>query len=152
MLILSGNRRVALFGTWVWKGGSVHPKLNIAPKPIANKYREGKVKRTLKRELKVPEIVELEACSRSLIRIALSRLRSKSLIFVFFSRQCCSGWQEVQLFITPFLLWFACKSWQIVYSRLYMAMGFLWDFSLSCRFALTGGLIFSRCQFLVSLH
>ena len=38
-----------------------HPKLNIALRSIANKYRDGKVKRTLERELKVPEIVELEA-------------------------------------------------------------------------------------------
>ena len=30
-------------------------------RPIANKYREGKVKRTLKRELKVLEIVKGEA-------------------------------------------------------------------------------------------
>ena len=30
-------------------------------KPIANKYREGKMKRTLKRELKVFEIVKKEA-------------------------------------------------------------------------------------------
>ena len=59
---------VALFGSGVWKGGSVHPKLNIAPRPIENKYREGKVKRTLKRELKVPETVEFEASSGSLIR------------------------------------------------------------------------------------
>ena len=29
-----------------------HLKLNIDGKPIANKYREGKMKRTLKRELK----------------------------------------------------------------------------------------------------
>ena len=49
-------------------GGSVHPKLNIASRPIENKYREGKVKRTLKRELKVLEIVEFEASSGSLIR------------------------------------------------------------------------------------
>ena len=28
----------------------------MGSRPIANKYREGKVKRTLKRELKVPEI------------------------------------------------------------------------------------------------
>ena len=33
-------------------GGKVHPKLNTDEKPIANKYREGKMKRTLKRELK----------------------------------------------------------------------------------------------------
>ena len=33
----------------------------MGSKPIANKYHEGKVKRTLKRELKVPEIAEREA-------------------------------------------------------------------------------------------
>jgi len=33
-------------------------KLNIYCKPIAHKYCEGKVKRTQKRELKVPEIVK----------------------------------------------------------------------------------------------
>ena len=42
-------------------GGKFHLKLNIKPRPIVNKYREGKVKRTLKRELKVPEIAEREA-------------------------------------------------------------------------------------------
>jgi hypothetical protein len=33
-------------------GGKFHLRLNIATRPIANKYREGKMKRTLKRELK----------------------------------------------------------------------------------------------------
>ena len=33
-------------------GGKYHLKLNIGERPIANKYREGKMKRTLKRELK----------------------------------------------------------------------------------------------------
>ena len=42
-------------------GGNFHLKLNIDPRPIANKYREGKMKRTLERELKVPEIAEREA-------------------------------------------------------------------------------------------
>ena len=42
-------------------GGKSHLKLNIGERPIANKYREGKMKRTLKRELKVLEIVEREA-------------------------------------------------------------------------------------------
>jgi hypothetical protein len=42
-------------------GGKFHPKLNILPKPIEHKYHEGKVKRTLKRELKLPEIVMEEA-------------------------------------------------------------------------------------------
>ena len=42
-------------------GGKFHLKLNMGSRPIANKYREGKVKRTLKRELKVPEIAGREA-------------------------------------------------------------------------------------------
>ena len=41
-------------------GGKFLPKLNIGKRPIANKYREGKMKRTLKRELKVREIAERE--------------------------------------------------------------------------------------------
>ena len=42
-------------------GGKFHLKLNIGSRPIANKYHEGKMKRTLKRELKVPEIAERKA-------------------------------------------------------------------------------------------
>ena len=42
-------------------GGKLLLKLNTNGRPIANKYREGKMKRTLKRELKVLEIVEREA-------------------------------------------------------------------------------------------
>ena len=42
-------------------GGKLHLKLNIASRPIANKYHEGKMKRTLKRELKVPELAERKA-------------------------------------------------------------------------------------------
>ena len=34
------------------RGGKYHLKLNSGERPIANKYREGKMKRTLKRELK----------------------------------------------------------------------------------------------------
>ena len=39
-------------------GGKFHLKLNTHERPIANKYREGKMKRTLKRELKVLEIAK----------------------------------------------------------------------------------------------
>ena len=42
-------------------GGICHLKLNIGLRPIANKYREGKMKSTLERGLKVPEIAEREA-------------------------------------------------------------------------------------------
>ena len=38
-----------------------HIKLNIGVRPIANKYCEGKMKRTLERELKVSEIAGREA-------------------------------------------------------------------------------------------
>jgi hypothetical protein len=42
------------------KGGRLHLRLNISKRPIANKYREGKMKSTLKREFKVREIAERE--------------------------------------------------------------------------------------------
>ncbi len=42
-------------------GGNFLPKLNNYSRPIVDKYREGKVKRTLERELKVPEIAKSEA-------------------------------------------------------------------------------------------
>ena len=41
-------------------GGNFLLKLNIDPRPIANKYREGKVKRTLERGLKESESAEME--------------------------------------------------------------------------------------------
>ncbi len=41
-------------------GGIFHLKLNTGERPIAYKYREGKMKRTLKRELKVREIAKRE--------------------------------------------------------------------------------------------
>ena len=48
-------------------GGNLLLKLNIDSRPIANKYREGKVKRTLKRELKVREIATREANETSFL-------------------------------------------------------------------------------------
>jgi len=47
-------------------GGNFHLKLNIGSKPIANKYHEGKMKRTLKREVKVPELAVRKADGTSL--------------------------------------------------------------------------------------
>ena len=47
--------------------GNLPVKLNIGSRPIANKYCEGKVKRTLKRELKVREIAEEEANETSFL-------------------------------------------------------------------------------------
>ena len=47
--------------------GKFPVRLNIARIPIANKYCEGKMKRTLKRELKVPEIEHAETLSFSAV-------------------------------------------------------------------------------------
>ena len=49
------------------KGGKFPLKLDIDPRPIAHKYREGKLKRTLERELKVSAIVEEEVCEASCV-------------------------------------------------------------------------------------
>ena len=56
-------------------GGNFHLKLNIDLRPIANKYREGKMKRTLERELKVPEIAKREANEVSFFTRDWGRLR-----------------------------------------------------------------------------
>src|SRR5688572_33462463 len=60
-------------------GGKFHLKLNIGERPIANKYREGKMKSTLERELKVREIVERETLE---VRRAQLRLMQASIGFV----------------------------------------------------------------------
>jgi hypothetical protein len=43
-------RGVELLGIAAQMGGKFHLMLNMGGKPIANKYREGKMKSTLKRE------------------------------------------------------------------------------------------------------
>ena len=50
-------------------GGKFLLKLNTGARPIANKYREGKMKRTLKRELKVLEIAVREPMETSGITV-----------------------------------------------------------------------------------
>ena len=56
-------------------GGNFLLKLNIGLRPIANKYCEGKMKRTLERELKVPEIEQKEANGTSFLGLAWVLLR-----------------------------------------------------------------------------
>ena len=56
-------------------GGNFLLKLNIGLRPIANKYREGKMKSTLERGLKVPEIAEREANETSFFLRDCGRLR-----------------------------------------------------------------------------
>ena len=54
-------------------GGKFHLKLNTGNRPIANKYREGKMKRTLKRELKGLEIAEREPLGGSVAAVDITR-------------------------------------------------------------------------------
>ena len=61
-------------------GGKFHLKLNIGLGPIANKYHEGKMKRTLKRELKVPEIAEREANGTSYLGKIAARYCESGLL------------------------------------------------------------------------
>jgi len=53
-------------------GGKFHLKLNISGRPIANKYREGKMKRTLKRESNSTwncwNVIEEAECDRKFFR------------------------------------------------------------------------------------
>jgi hypothetical protein len=63
-------------------GGKYHLKLNIGERPIANKYREGKMKRTLKRELKVREIVKRETFEISVVLGKSAALMSGALFQV----------------------------------------------------------------------
>ena len=59
--IRSGLDESGCLGMQPKMGGKFHLKLNIGTRPIANKYCEGKMKSTLKRELKVRETVKREA-------------------------------------------------------------------------------------------
>ena len=85
-------------------GGKLLLKLNIGTRPIANKYREGKMKSTLKRKLIVRETVRREAHGisnaqsrfrRSVLSIVALRIRMDRWLQSLFagcriSRQCAS--------------------------------------------------------------
>jgi hypothetical protein len=53
-------------------GGKFHLKLNTGTRPIANKYREGKMKSTLKRESKAREAVKMETIKVSSACLAIN--------------------------------------------------------------------------------
>ena len=53
-------------------GGKFHLKLNIDTRPIAYKYREGKMKSTLKRESKAREAVKMETIKVSSAYLAIN--------------------------------------------------------------------------------
>ena len=50
--LVGGVLESSCLGMQLKVGGIPHPRLNITSIPIANKYCEGKLKRTLKREFK----------------------------------------------------------------------------------------------------
>ena len=80
-------------------GGKFHLKLNIGGKPIANKYREGKMKSTLKRELKEPEIAEMEPLGSSVFLQSFERgISLASLLFweILLKRR----WTQTKCFLT----------------------------------------------------
>ena len=63
-------------------GGRFHLKLNISERPIAKKYCEGKVKRTLKRRLKVLEIVKREPNRISVHFFVIQHLNESYIILI----------------------------------------------------------------------
>lgn len=69
-------------------GDKSHLKLNTGGVPIEQKYREGKMKRTLERELKVPEIAEREveeiSCPVKCTRMSKPSIDALMLLFVCF--------------------------------------------------------------------
>ena len=82
---------VAFFGSGAPMGGILLPRFNIGWSPIAYKYREGKVKRTLERGLKACEIVGREAnTARS--RLPGRRNQSLSITRNVAARRLVSRW------------------------------------------------------------
>ena len=64
-------------------GGIFHRRLNIDEKPIANKYCEGKLKRTLKKEFKEFEVVNLESIYYSTIVILVISIIDFNLYLIY---------------------------------------------------------------------
>jgi hypothetical protein len=74
-------------------GGRSHPKLNILGRPIAKKYRDGKVKRTLKRRSKVLETVKRETDGASNYPMGVRIIHFYSALqLVNKSTECLVGW------------------------------------------------------------
>ena len=70
-------------------GGKLHLKLNTGERPIANKYREGKMQSTLKRESKGLEIVNREAIVSS---IHTRGTQAVALLGARWCARCPHGW------------------------------------------------------------
>jgi len=61
------------------EGGILHLRLNKNERPIAHKYRKGKMQRTLKREFKELEVVEREAIAANCKRMTCSEINVPGL-------------------------------------------------------------------------
>ena len=92
-------------------GGILHLRLNMGGRPIANKYREGKMQRTLKREFKELEVVEREA-------IPTSKGWWLLLHCEFYSSRCiqCDWWMDLEVtwsfkLASVSLIWKSLNSW-----------------------------------------
>ena len=79
--------------------GKFQLKLNIGSKPIVYKYHEGKMKRTLKRELKVSEIAEMEAHDTSAIWRDCCMPGGGMAAVAQAQRSCENSWRVVLLAI-----------------------------------------------------
>ena len=75
-------------------GGKFHLRLNIDERPIANKYREGKMKRTLERELTVREIVKRETIEVRLVIIS-STFSEGSILMINRPTSIFECWRRV---------------------------------------------------------
>lgn len=88
----------------VW-GGKIHLKLNIGERPIAYKYREGKMQSTLKREWKGLELVMREAFEAP-IRSFLCQNKNETHFWensvLFFS---CLVWLVILLWLLTKMKW-----------------------------------------------
>jgi len=67
-------------------GSNFPPKLNIGLRPIANKYHEGKTKRTLERELKCLKLLK----GKRMEPVTLARLLLVIVRVGCQQRECCS--------------------------------------------------------------
>ena len=76
-------------------GGKLHLKLNMGTRPIANKYREGKMKSTLKRESKARETVKREMIKASSARGPISPRPRNRWRLRTAARRGVAGWDEV---------------------------------------------------------
>ena len=98
-------------------GGKFHLKLNTGTRPIANKYREGKMKRTLKRELKGREAVKMEPfeASKGVLGFSLTRRGTAVISATVQSVRgpvwLCPGWDVLSWHSVSTWVWYVGEDW-----------------------------------------